>query len=181
MVQIMNQSHPKATDNGLLHPKAGTYALILHCLNQRSIDTGTLGNINVRKGYYVYVGSAFGSGGVLARIKHHWRISESFHWHIDYLRPAVEITKVWVSYDPMKREHQWAGIFREIPGVQLPFRGFGSSDCQCDAHLFFFNTQPSVKMFRTRIERAIPSHHGIERIDGNALRETFTKCHFRYE
>jgi Uri superfamily endonuclease len=170
---MLNQNHQNATNNRLLNPKAGTYALILHCLNQRSIDTGKLGKLNVTKGFYVYVGSAFGSGGIFARIKHHCRNFKSFHWHIDYLRQAAEIIEVWYSHDPIKREHQWAGIFMEIQEVQLPFRGFGSSDCKCNSHLFFFNAQPAVKMFRTRVERAIPNHHRIERIDGNALKALF--------
>jgi Uri superfamily endonuclease len=170
---MLNQNHQNATNNRLLHPKTGTYALILHCLKKQSIAIGALGKMNLRRGYYVYVGSAFGPGGVFARIQHHCRISNSFHWHMDYLRPAAEITEVWVSYDPMKREHEWAGIFMEIHGVQLPFRGFGSSDCKCDSHLFFFNTRPAVKMFRTRVEQAIPNHHRIERIDGNALKVLF--------
>ncbi len=165
----MGQSNPKAPNSRLLHGKKGTYALILYGLHQQSIDIGKLGRMSVCKGCYVYVGSAFVSGGVLARIKHHYRISKSAHWHIDYLRPACEITEVWYSHDPEPREHKWASIFKGVPGVELPLRGFGSSDCKCDAHLFFFNTQPTVKMFRTWIEQAIPNHHKIEWIDGNAL------------
>ena len=165
----MRQSNPKITNNGLLYRKVGTYALILRCRHERSIDIGKLGKMSMHKGCYVYVGSAFGSGGLVARIKHHCRIFKSSHWHIDYLRPAVEITEVWYSHDPIKREHEWAGIFMGVHGVKLPLRGFGSSDCNCDSHLFFFDIPPSVKMFRKRIEQAIPNHQRIEWIDGNAL------------
>jgi len=165
----MKQSNPKITNNGLLHRKVGTYALILRCRHERSINTGKLGEMSVRKGCYVYVESAFGSGGLVARIKHHCRISKSFHWHIDYLRPAVEITEVWYSHDPIKREHEWAVIFMGVHGVKLPLKGFGSTDCNCHSHLFFFSIPPSMKMFRKRIEQAIPNHHRIEWIDGNAL------------
>jgi Uri superfamily endonuclease len=161
----MQQNNPKTPDNRLLHRKDGTYALILHCQHQRIIDIGKLGKMNVCKGCYIYVGSAFGSGGVLARIKHHCRIAKSSHWHIDYLRPAVEITEIWYSHDPIQREHQWASIFMGVDGVKLPLRGFGSSDCKCDSHLFFSTTQPTVKMFRTWIEQAIPNHHKIEWIN----------------
>lgn len=162
----MNQINPKITNNGLLHGKVGTYALMLHSPHQRSIEIGKLGKIGVRKGCYVYVGSAFGFGGLVARIKHHCRISESFHWHIDYLRPAVVITEIWYSHDPLKREHDWAGIFMGVNGVKLPLRGFGSTDCNCETHLFFFRVSPSVEIFRKRIEQTIPNHHRIERIDG---------------
>ena len=157
------------TNNRILQRKVGTYALILYCGHERIIDTGKLGTMSVRKGYYVYVGSAFGSGGLPARIKHHCRILKSPHWHIDYLRPAVEIIQVWYSHDPIKREHEWAGILMGVHGVKLPLKGFGSTDCNCDSHLFFFSIPPSMKMFRKRIEQAIPNHHRIEWIDGNAL------------
>jgi Uri superfamily endonuclease len=165
----MGQNPLKTENDRLLHKKSGTYALILHCVHPKSIDTGKLGKMNVGKGCYVYVRSALGSGGVFARIKHHHRISKSPHWHIDYLRPVVEITKVWYSYDPIRREHQWAGIFMGIQGVKLPIRGFGASDCKCDSHLFYFITQPTITMFRKRIKQTIPGHHRIEWMDGNAF------------
>ena len=169
----MNQRNPQIINNFLLDGKVGTYALMLDSAHEQSIEIGKLGKMSVRKGCYVYVGSAFGSGGIFARIKHHCRISESYHWHIDYLRPAVVTTEVWYSYDPVKREHEWAGIFMEVHGVKLPLKGFGSTDCNCESHLFFFRVPPSIRMFRKRIEQTIPTHHRIERIDGNALIKKF--------
>ena len=165
----MEQKHPETTNSRLLHRKTGTYALILKCSHQRSIELGKLGKMNVCNGCYVYVGSAFGSGGLFARIKHHCQISKSFHWHIDYLRPSVEINNVWYSFDPTKREHLWADIFMKTHGVKLPIKGFGASDCKCDSHLFFFNSQPSIKKFRKQIERVILDHHQIEWMDKNDL------------
>jgi Uri superfamily endonuclease len=170
-IEIMGQIHRKTADNHFLSRNGGTYALILHCRHHQIINTGRLGKMSVEKGCYVYVGSAFGSGGVYARIEHHHRISKSFHWHIDYLRPVVEITEVWYSHDPIRREHQWAGIFMGTQGVKMPFKGFGSSDCTCDSHLFYFAAQPTAKMFRKQIEQAIPNHHRIEWMDGNAFAE----------
>ena len=43
-------------------------------------------HFEIRKGYYVYVGSAMGSGGVAARLKHHSKISKKLHWHLEYLQ-----------------------------------------------------------------------------------------------
>lgn len=165
----MEQKNPKTTDFSLLHRSTGTYALILQCLHQRNIGIGKFGKINVSKGCYVYVGSAFGFGGLSARIKRHCQISKSFHWHIDYLRPAMEIHKVWYSLDPIKREHQWADVFTRTHGVKLPSKGFGSSDCNCDSHLFFFDNAPSIKTFRKQVEQAILDHQHIEWIDKDAL------------
>ena len=156
-----------------LSKEPGTYALILRCSGQRSINIGSLGKLKLRKGYYIYVGSAFGPGGILSRIKHHCRISKSCHWHIDYLRPSTEIVGVWYSIDPEKREHQWTNILMEVERVELPFKGFGSSGCECYSHLLFFSKPITIKMFRTLIKQKIPHHHTIysaERIASSSLK-----------
>ena len=71
-----------------LQQKFGTYALILRSSSQQTITVGKLGKIKMRKGYYIYVGSAFGPGGVRARVKRHCHIRKPPHWHIDYIRPV---------------------------------------------------------------------------------------------
>ena len=69
----------------------GTYALILVSSSDRWIEIGKLGKFLIQPGYYVYAGSAFGPGGLKARIAHHMRISQRPHWHIDYLYGIVMI------------------------------------------------------------------------------------------
>ena len=49
----------------------GTYCLLLHSDADKSIKVGALGKLNIQKGYYVYIGSAFGPGGLKARIGRH--------------------------------------------------------------------------------------------------------------
>ena len=143
--------------------EAGTYALILRASRARSIRAGQLGHLKVRRGTYVYVGSAFGPGGVLARVRHHEGISRAPHWHVDYLRPAVRIAEVWYSHDPIQREHQWAGILAAMRGASVPLPRFGASDCRCGSHLFFFESPPSLRSFRGRIRAAAPEHRRMER------------------
>ena len=67
----------------------GTYALILHCPSDRPMAVGRLGVITFEKGYFIYIGSAFGAGGVLARVKRHCRTDKRLRWHIDYVRTAM--------------------------------------------------------------------------------------------
>lgn len=134
-------------DHLRLHRKTGTYALVLHCLHQKNIDIGKLGKMKLRKGYYIYIGSAFGPGGILARLNHHCRTAKSPHWHIDYLVPAVKIVEVWYSTDKEPKEHQWANTVSNVQEVELPLKGFGSSDCKCDSHLFFSILPISIKKF----------------------------------
>jgi Uri superfamily endonuclease len=116
----------------------GTYVLILRASSKQRIRIGKLGRFDFDSGYYAYVGSAFGPGGVAARIGHHLGSAAKPRWHIDYLRGAMRIEEIWVSTDSVKREHEWARSLCRSEGVAVPIAGFGSSDCNCAAHLFKF-------------------------------------------
>ena len=59
----------------VLEPKPGTYALILSCSTDFGIQIGRLGTMRLQPGYYVYLGSALGPGGLRARIAHHQKLS----------------------------------------------------------------------------------------------------------
>ena len=50
-----------------LNSRPGTYALILLAGTEQRIKVGSLDNLDVCPGFYVYTGSAFGSGGLVAR------------------------------------------------------------------------------------------------------------------
>src|SRR5208337_3227365 len=67
----------------------GTYALLLSTASDAEIRVGRLGDMRLQSGFYVYVGSALGPGGVRARVNHHMRASPRHHWHIDYVRPQT--------------------------------------------------------------------------------------------
>ncbi len=128
----------------------GTYILILHLKRNHQITIGKLGAISFDKGYYAYVGSAFGSGGLKSRIKHHRQAPKTrLHWHIDYLREATELKQVWVSDHEEHLEHEWASILREIAIKPIP--NFGCSDCKCESHLFHFKTMGVMKDFKEAI------------------------------
>ena len=66
----------------------GTYVLVLRLSSSLTLPVGRLGECYLTKGYYIYVGSAFGSGGLAARLRHHLKVSLTPHWHIenDHLR-----------------------------------------------------------------------------------------------
>jgi Uri superfamily endonuclease len=102
---------------------------------------GRWGGLTLQSGYYIYVGSAFGPGGVKARVSRHLRVNKRKHWHIDYLRAHVTPVETWVSYASKHLEHVWAGILFELPEVN-PIKDFGCSDCKCQSHLFFTMDTP---------------------------------------
>jgi Uri superfamily endonuclease len=147
-----------------LQKKVGTYALVLGASAQSTITVGKIGKIKLHKGHYLYVGSAFGPGGVRARVKRHCCIRKPRHWHIDYIRPALKLSEVWYTYDPQKQEHRWADILMGIDDMQQPLKGFGASDCQCNSHLFFSISPIRFKEFHSLTEMDSLSQYRIERI-----------------
>jgi len=136
----------------------GTYALIFLSSREVRLDIGKLGNLQLKPGVYIYVGSAFGPGGLKARIAHHGKKARRPHWHIDYLGSFLDLSEIWYTYDPVGREHQWAQTLQSIRGATVPLAGFGSSDCRCKTHLFFRDARPSIKTFRRKIRASIKNH-----------------------
>ena len=139
----------------------GTYALILKSSSDRRIEIGRLGKCLIQPGYYVYTGSAFGPGGLKARIAHHAGISQRPHWHIDYLRSVLRLNEVWYTVDAKPYEHRWAETMSALKGANLPIIGFGASDCSCTSHLFSFADRPSIRSFRRRLYTQIRAHGSI--------------------
>ena len=68
----------------------GTYVLVAFVAQMKRLEIGHLGAYDIVPGYYAYVGSAFGAGGLRARIGHHLESTASPHWHIDYLLGVAE-------------------------------------------------------------------------------------------
>ena len=127
----------------VIQPKPGTYALILSCTSNARIQIGRLGTMKLQRGYYIYLGSALGPGGLRARISHHQKLSTRPHWHIDYLRAQTRLRSVWLRYDGRRHEHEWARAMQKLTDATIPLPRFGASDCGCQSHLYFFKDCPS--------------------------------------
>ena len=154
-----------------MEKETGTYALILEARTGFKLTAGKLGQLNGAPGYYVYVGSAFGPGGVKARITHHRQGAPNPHWHIDYLRLQLPFNEVWYTHDLRKRECEWAGVLSSIKGARIPFPGFGATDCTCSSHLIYFNRRPSFKGFRKRLYSSKVGHASIKQVTYTYLTE----------
>jgi len=135
----------------------GTYILILGALIKGRVRVGALGTLKLEPGFYAYVGSARGPGGLAARLAHHYRRTRSPHWHIDYLRRHTMLHEIWIARDVAEREHGWAEVLESDPLAMLPLPRFGASDCRCRSHLFRFSHRPSVSAFRRRLIALEPS------------------------
>ena len=128
----------------MLKPAAGTYAIILRSHTNKAIRVGQWGLLRMKKGFYIYVGSAFGPGGLRARVLRHCLAIKPIHWHIDYLRSSACPIEVVYSHDAAKLEHQWARTLIDMKFFST-INGFGSSDCMCDSHLFFTPAPPRTR------------------------------------
>lgn len=122
----------------------GTYVLILKSESIQEVGIGKLGRFTIQPGYYIYVGSAFGPGGLRARLRHHLGRSSKPHWHIDYLKQLLTIIEICFISGATRFEHRWAAAFQSRTDAVIPFPRFGSSDCGCPAHLFFFENKPDL-------------------------------------
>ncbi len=114
----------------------GSYIVCLRLEQATQAQIGKLGIHMFRPGFYYYIGSAFGPGGVAARCKHHLSISTSPRWHLDYLRRQCLVEQILFNTETIHYEHIWANAFTEAH-IEIPMPGFGSSDCNCPTHLFF--------------------------------------------
>ncbi|KAB1196101.1 MULTISPECIES: DUF123 domain-containing protein [Haloferax] len=115
----------------------GTYALVFR-VPETTIEVGALGECELDAGGYVYVGSAFGPGG-LRRVLRHRRVAsgdhDARHWHVDYLggHTDVELARVVCATD----HDVECSVASALDAAALS--GFGSSDCDCEAHLARFD------------------------------------------
>lgn len=134
----------------------GTYVLVLRTDAEAAVQVGRWGVLTIQPGYYLYVGSAFGSGGVRARVARHCRQSKSKHWHIDYLREMAIVESVWYSHRQTRLEHRWAKVLAKW-GNAGPIPGFGCSDCSCDSHLFYFRKAPTLVEFAETLGCSVES------------------------
>ncbi len=137
----------------------GIYVLVL-CGGEKAVEVGSLGTITFAGGWYCYVGSALGPGG-LTRAARHIRVAESGNcrprWHIDYLltSPSFRLVQVWCAKTEKRLE---CHLVREMNLQVIP--GFGSSDCACSGHLFYSPSEPgdSVKQAFSRVSLVSQTH-----------------------
>lgn len=132
----------------MLDADPGTYVLLLRAPAGGEVQVGKLGTLALAGEWYAYVGSAFGPGGLGARVGRHLSGRGAPHWHIDHLVRAAEVAEVWFSTHERRREEAWVSALRAAPGSANPLPGFGAGDCGCEGHLFRFDARPTVEDFR---------------------------------
>ena len=139
-----------------LSAEQGLYVLLLRVEKEITVTIGALGTWVLAPGYYCYIGSAMGSGGIAARVHRHFRRTTNddgksrpkrLHWHIDYvLEKATIVSAVPFPQCPSGTREPWnSGMRAECALAEhihaafkasIPIPGFGASDCRCSSHFF---------------------------------------------
>lgn len=116
-----------------LAPWPGAYALALRLDRPTPFRRPGLAHV-FRPGWYVYAGSAYGPGGVRARLARHLRPEKSARWHVDQLTaPAAAIHALGFAGGA---ECAIVAGLDARADFAPPLGGFGASDCRiCTAHL----------------------------------------------
>jgi Uri superfamily endonuclease len=68
------------------------------------------------------------------RIRRHLGKKKKIYWHIDYLLKNANIVNVF--YKEGKKRYE-CNIAKSLDENLNKIIGFGSSDCNCESHLFF--------------------------------------------
>lgn len=117
----------------------GAYVLVVQ--TSKPLKVAIAGNPTKRldAGRYLYCGSAWGPGGLKARVARHMRRGKAIRWHVDRLTEAGTVVGSWIF--PGGDECHLAAALARLP---VPIKGFGSSDCaSCRSHLFYWpDTKP---------------------------------------
>jgi len=99
---------------------------------------GSLGQVTLRAGVYLYVGSA--QRGLAARLRRHARRRKRLRWHVDWLSTRARMLGAIVIDAPRQSECRVAQAIARV--LKRAWRGMGSSDCRCGGHLFRFEPAP---------------------------------------
>jgi Uri superfamily endonuclease len=129
----------------------GLYFLIIFVKENFNLKVGALNNVRFLKGIYIYVGSALGQIGASTlknRVLRHLKSAnhKKIHWHIDYLlkNEKAKIVKIYLL--PTNYNHECLFAQKLQKNALMSIKNFGSSDCKCESHLFYFkNNKISLK------------------------------------
>lgn len=116
----------------------GAYILVIYKNESELVRVGQKEERLFLSGFYVYAGKA--KKGLFKRINRHKRKNKKMHWHIDYLLSKAEIVKDFPILTDQNIECSLAESLLKISDGAIP--QFGSSDCQCLSHLFYFKENP---------------------------------------
>ncbi|WP_456368596.1 GIY-YIG nuclease family protein [Thermococcus sp.] len=114
----------------------GSYLLVIWLDEDKMIRTKAR-EFSLRRGYYVYVGSAMNS--LEGRVRRHFSPKKKLHWHIDYLLKEAELLEAYLIPNEKRLEET---LSLEISKIAEPVVGFGASDVSVGTNLYHFSRKP---------------------------------------
>ena len=109
----------------------GAYLLLVELRAVTFVKLPDRPNVTLVPGRYIYAGSAYGPGGLKARVSRHMRRAKTRRWHIDQLTEPGSVVGAWAF--PRGIECDLVDMNSALP---LPIVGFSSTDCKrCRSHL----------------------------------------------
>ena len=129
-------------------PAKGAYILVIDLSEPLICNIKSLKNPQLPSGRYAYCGSAYGGGGIAARVARHLKSEgRRSHWHIDHLTAAGEVVD-WLAIDG-GIECDLVSEISSAYGGKTIVKGFGSTDCQiCETHLLKVRRNFSLARWR---------------------------------
>jgi len=119
---------------GYLAAGKGAYIVLIRLDQAIEVDAAPLGGNTLPAGTYLYAGSAWGPGGIAARLGRHLGASGRRHWHIDAVT-ANAGARAGFAF-PGGDECALVAALLASGAFSIPLPGFGSSDCRtCQSHL----------------------------------------------
>jgi Uri superfamily endonuclease len=110
-------------------------------------------------GLYIYIGSAWGRGGLAARVSRHLKKNKRKHWHIDWITSDERTRILKVYFLPrLKGEERLYRALEPIGECIVP--GFGSSDTR-GSKCHFLKLKTSVEVLEAVIHGFYPDYTKI--------------------
>lgn len=117
-----------------------TYLLLWELQNGETIKIGKLGKSYFPPGFYFYAGKAL--RGIEARIARHIYPRKKRRWHIDYFSTRAVPVGMKLYSEKKYGECELAQKI-QLQGGEIILNGFGSSDCRCPSHFYYFKNYPN--------------------------------------
>ncbi len=112
----------------------GAYLIVVELTQSCVVTLRRRPPVTLPPGRYAYCGSAYGPGGLRARVTRHLKQEKPIRWHIDQLTATAPVIDIRLL--PGGNECDILRQLNRRTGVGIPIPGFGSSDCAgCPAHL----------------------------------------------
>ncbi len=114
-----------------------------------TVKVGALGNVKLEKGTIAYVGSAWGPGGLGARICRHLSKEKKLKWHIDYILSSDKVEITHVIYLPNAPKHLEEKLATELAKKgNIPAKKLGATDTKAPTHLIHLQQPPEQALHK---------------------------------